>query len=350
MIRWPQMSSARRRLAHLLDGIGLPRAVLAARARELFPWRWLTVLTYHRISDTLAPGYDPEVVDAPAAAFESQVKLLQRYFTLIDTRDLDAWRAGGRLPPNPAMITFDDGYRDNHDVVLPILRRLGGKAVFFVATLYIAERRVFWWELVNHALSLTRRQQLRLRYPEPIELALATAADRRASVSRLLVILKREVGVDMDRFLGELYAASEVRMGREEERRLADELLMSWDHIRGLVDAGFDVQSHSHAHRVLHTLGPEEASADLRRSRQELESALDQPVSALAYPTGRPLGDAPALRKAVIDAGFRYGFTVDRLVPLAHLRDWLAIPRMMMDRAIGAASYRTSLALPVLAE
>jgi peptidoglycan/xylan/chitin deacetylase (PgdA/CDA1 family) len=344
------MSSARRRLAHLLDGIGVPRAVLAARARELFPWRWLTILTYHRISDTLAPGWDPEVVDAPAAAFESQVKLLQRYFSLIDTRDLDAWRAGGRLPPNPAIITFDDGYRDNHDVVLPILRRLSAKAVFFVATMYIADRRVFWWELVNHALTLSPRQQLRLRYPEPRTLELATAEERRASVRTLLVMLKREVGVDMERFLAELYAAAEVRMDRDEERRLADNLLMSWDHVRALTDAGLDVQSHSHSHRVLHTLPPEDAAADLRRSRQELESALDQPVTALAYPTGRPLGDAPALRQAVVDAGFRYGFTVERLVPLANLRDWLGIPRMMMDRAIGAASYRTGLAFPALAE
>ena len=30
-----------------------------------------------------SPGWDPEVVDAPADAFESQVKLLQRYFSLI---------------------------------------------------------------------------------------------------------------------------------------------------------------------------------------------------------------------------------------------------------------------------
>ena len=177
--------------------------------------------------------------------------------------------------------------------------------------------RLFWWELVNHALTLSPRPRLQLRYPEPLELELATPADRRASVRTLLVMLKREVGVDMERFLAELYAAADVRMDREEERRLADSLLMSWDHVRALTDAGFDVQSHSHAHRVLHTLPPEAVTADLRRSRQELESALDQPVTALAYPTGRPIGDAPALRQAVIDAGFRYGFTVERLVPLA---------------------------------
>ena len=43
---------------------------------------------------------------------------------------------------------------------------------------------------------------------------------------------------------------------------MADEMLMSWDHIRNLSRAGMDVQSHSHAHRVLHTLTADEAVRD----------------------------------------------------------------------------------------
>ena len=90
------MSAKRRTLAAVLDRVGFTRAVLAARSRAVYPWRWLTVVTYHRIADTLAPGFDPEVVDATPADFERQLSLLKRYFTLVDTRDLDAWRAGGR--------------------------------------------------------------------------------------------------------------------------------------------------------------------------------------------------------------------------------------------------------------
>ena len=340
----------RRQLAALLDRTGLARAVLAARASTLFPWQWLTALTYHRVADTVAPGFDPDVVDATPASFERHVEFLQRHFNLIDTRDLDAWRAGGRLPPNPAMITFDDGYRDNHDVVLPILRRLNAKAVFFVATSFINDRRVFWWELVNHALTTSPRDRLVLRYPQDLTLSLQSHEDRRRSVATLLKLLKRQEGIDMDRFIDEMYAAAVLPFGQDREREMANEMLMSWDQIRALKAAGLDVQSHSYAHRVLHTLPAEEARQDLLRSRQDLEGALDQPVSAVAYPTGRPLGDQPALRQAVHDAGYRYGFTVEPLVPINRLRmqDWLGVPRMMIDRDVTEPVYRTTLAVPSL--
>ena len=158
--------------------------------------------------------------------------MLKRYFTLIDTRDLDAWRAGGELPPNPAMITFDDGYRDNHDVVLPILRRHEAKAVFFVATCYVTDRRVFWWEHVNH---VDRRLTAGpadpgggAPAPQALELALGTAGERRAAVKVLLKLVKAEPGLDMERFLDELYRSAGLTFDREDElapgRRDADEL------------------------------------------------------------------------------------------------------------------------------
>ena len=337
-------------MASVFDGMGLSRILLAARARSLFPWRWLTVLTYHRVGDALAPGFDPDVLDASPAVFAEQVALLQRYFTLVDTRDLDAWRAGGRLPPNPAMITFDDGYRDNHDVVMPILRKHEAKAVFFVATSYINERRVFWWELVNHALTAARKDQIGLRYPHDVVLPLGSEAQRRAAIKTLLALLKREAGVDMDRFLAELYALCGLPFSRAHEARMADAMLMTWDQIRALAAAGFDVQSHSYAHRVLHTLSPEEVRTDLTRARLDLEGALDRPISSVAYPTGRPLGASPDLRQAVLDAGYRYGFTVERLIRLGRRsHDWLGIPRMMIDQAVTASFYRSTLAMPLLA-
>ena len=343
------MSAKRRAFASLLDGLGLSRAVLAARSKAVYPWRWLTVVTYHRISDTLAPGYDPDVVDATPEIFDRHLTMLKRYFTLVDTRDLDAWRAGGKLPRNPAMITFDDGYRDNHDVVLPLLKRHDAKAVFFVATSYVGERRIYWWEHINNAIAISPLGAIRISYPEPLEFPLGNEAERRVAVKALLKLLKNAEGVDIERFLQGLYAACKLSFDRDEERRMADAALMTWDHIRALARAGMDVQSHSHSHRVLHTLSSEQAVADLRRSKQELEAAINQPVSAVAYPTGKPIRDEPRLRQAVIDAGYRYGFTVDRLVPLTEIHDWLDIPRMMIDRAVSDSFYRSTLAIPSLA-
>jgi peptidoglycan/xylan/chitin deacetylase (PgdA/CDA1 family) len=237
--------------------------------------------------------------------------------------------------------------------VMPILKRAGAKAVFFVATSYITDRRVFWWELVNHALSTTPETLVALRYPRELKLPLGNAAERRSSIKLLLKLLKREEGVDMERFLAEMYQAAKLPFSPEREREMADQMLMTWPQIRALADAGFDVQSHSHAHRVLHTLTPDEARQDLLRARQELEGALERPVTAVAYPTGRPLGDAAAHRQAVLDAGYRFGFTVEKLVPLGRtqdrMTDWLGIPRMMIDQDVTESFYRSTLAVPMLA-
>jgi len=344
------MGFRRRKLALLLNRVGVTRALLKARAHALLPGKVLTVLTYHRVSDTVAPGFDPEVVDATPRVFEQQLLELQRYFTLVDTRDLDAWRGGGELPANPAMVTFDDGYRDNHDVVLPILQRRRAKAVFFIASQYIADRRVFWWEHVNRALTESRRPEVKLTYPAPLSFPLGSLVKQRLAIGNLLRRLKQEPAVDMARFLEELYAACGLPFGSAEERKLADALLMSWDQVRALHAAGMDVQSHSHAHRVLQTLPPEALAEDLTAARTSLEEALGKKVTALAYPTGKPIRGDAELRQAVRTAGFRYGFTVDRLVPLSRVEDWLDIPRIMMDRSFSMAYYRSTLAMPALAD
>ena len=159
--------------------------------------------------------------------------MLKRYFTLVDTRDLDAWRAGGELPPNPAMITFDDGYRDNHDVVLPILKRHDAKAVFFIATSYVADRRLYWWEHINHVIADSTAGPAD---PGAGRRGAAGAGPgaghRRRSGGRrckvLLKLVKAEPGLDMDRFLDELYRAAGLTFDRDDElapgRRDADEL------------------------------------------------------------------------------------------------------------------------------
>lgn len=140
----------------------------SAQARPWWPWRRLTVVTYHRIGDP-GSGFDADVVDATPAQFDRQVAMLKRHFTLVGTDDLADHLAGAKLPANPAMITFDDGYRDNHDVALPILRRHDVRAVFFVATGYVTERRLFWWERISHAVAQTKRERLVLVYPDTLK-------------------------------------------------------------------------------------------------------------------------------------------------------------------------------------
>jgi peptidoglycan/xylan/chitin deacetylase (PgdA/CDA1 family) len=343
------MSAKRVKLARALDRVGLLRTVLEARARAIFPWRWLTVLTFHRVSDQTGPGFDPEVVDTSPERFDRQIALLKRYFTFVDTRDLEAFRQGAQpLPANPVMVTFDDGYRDNHDVALPILKRHGAKAVFFVASRFVDERRLYWWEQVAYVMDRSRGDRLRITYPEPRELSLLTAADRRLTRRTLCRLIKDTPGLDLDRFLAELQAAAGVTL--EDERALADQLIMTWDHVRALHAAGMDVQAHGHAHRVLQTLTLDEVTADLARARELIGGHLNKEVRAVAYPAGSPVSSTPGLVDAIARSGMTLGFSNGTgAANLDSALTWLDVPRVSTDLEMPEEFFRGCLAIPALA-
>jgi len=88
------------------------------------------ILTYHSIDDS------GSLISVSPAAFAAQMEYLHRHgFRALSLRDYVARLPLGSLPARRAfVITFDDGFRNVHEVALPILRRLGFTATVFVPT------------------------------------------------------------------------------------------------------------------------------------------------------------------------------------------------------------------------
>ena len=276
---------------------------------------------------------------------DRQIGILKRFFTLIDARQLGAHLQGSPLPPNPALLTFDDGYRDNCDEALPILLRHGVRATFFISTRYVTEQRMFWWDHLRYVVGRAGPGRFALSYPDPIILDLTGEPQRAAAAESLLQIVKDRAGLDLDRFLDETAHGCGVRRDPDEERRLASALVMSWDQVRTLDDAGMDVQSHGWSHRVLTTLGEDAAEADLVAARREIEERLGKPVVAVAYPAGSPPATVDLVRRAGYQLGFTSGSGVARIDrPLDPYR----VPRLSVSRHYGPAFFRGVLTFPSL--
>ncbi len=335
-------------LATALDRLRVPQILLSLRSSSP---PWLTVLTYHRVAEPGAAGeLDDGVVDVTPAQLDRQLRYLRRWLDVVSLQDVLAWKRGSRgLPPNPVLVTFDDGYRDNHDVALPILRRHGVRATFFIAVDYVRERRLYWWDRVALVVKRSLRGALRMDYPEPLELPLRDTCARAAALRRLQRIVKDRRGLDLPRFLGELELAAGVHLDREEERGLAERTVMTWDHVLALRDAGMDVQSHTRSHRVLQTLDDEDLVRELRGSREELECVLGRPVSAVSYPVGKPLGDDARIKRAVREAGYELGFSNGTGSNRLEAFDPLDARRISLDVSLADELFRTMLALPWLA-
>src|SRR5689334_16488084 len=154
----------RERVAEWLHRAGALRAVMELRRHAPVPI--VSILTYHHISDQdPSYPYDPNVADATPAQFRRQMETVARYGTPIGIDDLIRALGGAALPKNPVMVTFDDGYLSCHDIALPILRAVGVRATFFIATSFVSERRLYWWERIALMLRRSPHRTLALAYP-----------------------------------------------------------------------------------------------------------------------------------------------------------------------------------------
>lgn len=333
----------RARLSSFLGRVGVSQAWLGAR--RLGRPRWLTVLNYHRVDEfEAAREVDEGVLDATPASLDRQLARLRRHCTPIALGDLIAHLDGADLPANPALVTFDDGYKDNLENALPILKRHGIRATFFIATSFVAERRLFWWDRISWTLKNARRRQFRLDYPAVLDVNLDASLTQSAWLLHRVVKTTRLL--DLERFLGDLAARADAPWDSATERALVDRLIMTWDDVRALRRAGMDVGSHTRSHRVLRTLATEALSGELAGSRADLESALEESIDTIAYPVGPSIAGEPEIRAAMIAAGYRLGFTYGTGLQPLNAFDALDIHRIAPDHRLDDARFSTMLVAP----
>jgi peptidoglycan/xylan/chitin deacetylase (PgdA/CDA1 family) len=309
----------------------LLRAGLFDAMHRLWPAR-LTVLAYHRVVDLDAAGFDtfgPNVSATPAA-FAAQMDFIRRRFNVVCARDVTAWLDGkGSLPPHPALITFDDGYRDNFDHALPILCQRNMPALVFLTTNHIGQAEPFYWDLMAYCFQHTSR--------DDADLPLLGWQQWRDEQSRTAI---------MRRWLAALKAVPEEEK-REAVRQLPEALgvsvpkdafaglCLSWDQVRVMAAAGVDMGAHTQSHPVLTRVSLEQARREAAGSKARIEAEIGRPVTTFAYPNGLPADFNPALQAMLTQVGFRAAFT---LVPgperLAEVRrEPMAIRRIFIGHS-----------------
>ena len=133
----------------------LERSGLGALLRLAPAWRGLVVLNYHRIGTPGDSPLDRDLWNASVEDFDAQVAFLARNFDVVGPEDTGPGAAGRRV-----LITFDDGYRDNHAAALPILRAHGATATFFLATGFLDRSRLAWWDEVAWMVRTSARERI----------------------------------------------------------------------------------------------------------------------------------------------------------------------------------------------
>jgi peptidoglycan/xylan/chitin deacetylase (PgdA/CDA1 family) len=116
---------------YLMDQVFTQTETLYRRVmleRNLRRFHELPVLMYHRVTDQ-APVASKYNIYVTKATLEKHLQFLKvRGFQTITFEDL----CSHRVPENPVILTFDDGYLDNYENLFPLLQKYGMKAVIYI--------------------------------------------------------------------------------------------------------------------------------------------------------------------------------------------------------------------------
>jgi len=206
------------------------------------------VCMYHHVNDN-----PDKYLTVSVKNFRAQMELLQKEgFTTLSSSEFMAYKKGvGRFPKKSVLLTFDDAWLDVFVNAFPILKQYGIKFTVFVVS-----------EWTGRASKSTFDQTTDLFPPHHEAEELAQTSD-------------------------------------------AHSVVCAWDHLRHMVDSGLcSVENHTATHGHL-----KDIKADIRKGKEDIESALDVTTSQLAWPRGKY--DTEKLR-AARELGIEVAYTTRR--------------------------------------
>jgi len=281
------------------------------------------VLVYHRVGGAVSGDEDVEILPAVGSpVFERQMSDIRRRYRVVPAAEiLRAVRERRRGQRFPVAITFDDDLAEHLDAALPVLRRLGVTATFFLTGASLDRPHSFWWEDLQRAIDerlVTEEDVPHVEISAALERSPRAILDVAGEIVRLTPEQRSEVATALRTAAGSPAAGLRA------------------PHVRALTAAGCTVGFHTLRHDALPALPDAQLEHALREGRDALAEAADAPIDLIAYPHGKADDRVAA---AAREAGFAFGFTTARgaVGPDADPR---RIPRTVPDVTAGALARR----------
>jgi peptidoglycan/xylan/chitin deacetylase (PgdA/CDA1 family) len=238
----------------------------------------LTILNYHYVRP-LARTRFPEIKGCDLDQFVTQVRHIQSSYSVIAMEELiECLDTPRELPINAALLTFDDGFADHYEYVLPVLHSMGLTGCFYPPALAIMERRLLDVHKVHFLLAggpdpktictaldeMIRERQLgdvvefsnTYRHPSNRD---------SADVIYVKRMLQRGL-LPHDR--SEISSSLFAKFVSADEQAFAGELYCSLDQLRLMATLGMHIGSHGYEHLWFSTL-------DATQQRQEMSLSLE---------------------------------------------------------------------------
>jgi len=257
--------------------------VAAALARPVLGGLGL-IVTLHRVVPEVERSKLPSnrALEITPEDLRTMLRYVRKQGLEVITLDDVAGRLKDSHSPRFICFTFDDGYRDNATLALPVFREFGMPFAVNVTNGFIAGAASVWWYFVEDALMSGKPLRFSWKGGQH-SFAAATITERDDALDGIAKRI-RSLGSERDELLRAIGEAAGI-----DPYAMTRKLCMTWDELRAFAaDPLVTIGAHTAGHHSLNRLSDAEIASEVETARQELARQLGREVRHFAYPFGGP--------------------------------------------------------------
>ncbi len=287
------------------------------------------ILTMHHVRPATHQAFAPSAILEITPEFLDEVLtyLKEQNYEIIAMSDLPG-RVRQSWTGRPfAALTFDDGYRDNAQYALPILRKHAAPCTVYVARGFAEHTANMWWRDLEAIIR--REDSIRCRI-EGRAYELPAASDQE-KVRAYLILYWHLRDLDEEplrRAIDDLKATYPV-----DSAASVAELCMDWQELAAFAaDPLVTIGAHTLTHPKLAGCTVEKARREIIDSANIIEERLGMRPQHIAYPFGDVCSAGPREFAMAREAGFQTGVTTrPGMVFPGHAEHLTALPRVSLN-------------------
>ena len=238
---------------------------------------------YHAVVRSPLGVYDWCFVDE--SSFCRQIEYLKRRFKVMPLSEAIEQLKQGAIDRPTAVLTFDDGFQNNFDVVFPILREAGLPATIFPVTGLVNTDDTLWYCRLNYAIATTRIRWLDWNDAHfNLGDSQAKASANATLQAQLKAFPQAQLLAELQEIILKLDGDPDCHFDPDSPYRMLSQEAIQRMAASGLIEFG----AHTHTHAILTLLSLEDRHREIEQSVNAVSQLTGRTCHLFAYPNGRP--------------------------------------------------------------
>jgi peptidoglycan/xylan/chitin deacetylase (PgdA/CDA1 family) len=260
---------------------------------------------YHGVVKENSNYFSPRHITADQ--FEKQLKYISKNFNVISLKEaIEIKKNKIKQKTKTLTISFDDGYLNNLTTALPLLEKYNLKTSFFISSILTTEMeiRTLWSDIIAAINYFYKNETIKVgnyQFKNLIEINTRI---------HLADFIKKSDATERDNLLKSLIETYDLK---KKLNSIPDEVwkLMNKEDLQKFAESPIvEIGSHGHLHYNLALINTGDAINDMKKSKDLLESTLNQEIDMIAYPDGNY---SEEIKDLAFKLGFRYQIAVNYL-------------------------------------